>query len=139
MNIDIVALAVAFGGIITAFAAYKKNQDSGTTARLNQVQRTYAGAIEDLKESVIAPLKADMAELRKSNCELKVRVSELEREIKALRDENDSLKDFRSLFGMALQYIRELCHYIDLPKGEKKGMTKPKMRAELKAHFKEIK
>ena len=107
MQVDLVASLLALGGIISAVGVLYKTQTN-----------SYENLVKRLIEN-IDKLKSEQDKLREK--------------VASLENQLDELKDSKNLFNTALDYIRDICSWLD-----NKGLDaseKPFMPPSLKKHY----
>ena len=107
MQVDLVASLAALGGITTAVGVLYKTQTN-----------SYEKLVKRLVESI--------DELKDEQDKLRSKVASLENQL-------DELKDSKNLFNTALDYIRDICSWLD-SKGID-ALGKPFMPPSLKKHY----
>lgn len=137
---SLTALIAGIGSLIGAFVVLRKSRPEADKLRaearkavaeesqlrtetikreIDTVRETYSHMLRDQLDSVVGPMEA--------------RINRLVKQVNELQIEVDQLKQFRSLFDIALLYIRSLCHWIDTIEASKEN--KPKLPEELRAYF----
>ena len=107
MQVDLVASLLALGGITTAVGVLYKTQTN-----------SYEKLVKRLVESI--------DELKDEQDKLRAKVASLENQL-------DELKDSKNLFNTALDYIRDICSWLDSQGLDASG--KPFMPPSLKKHY----